>query len=55
MAKKAISILSDHNTLRSFKQNAYNVASKFDINQIVPMYEDLYAELLEKSTKKVEN
>jgi len=31
------------------------VAARFDINQIVPMYEDLYTELLEESIKKVEN
>ena len=55
MAKRAISILSDNHTLQTFKQNARKVAEKFDINQIVPMYEDLYAELLEKSIKKVEN
>lgn len=55
MAKRAISILNDNHTLQTFKQNARKVAEKFDINQIVPMYEDLYAELLEKSIKKVEN
>ena len=55
MAKRAISILSDNHTLQTFKQNARKVAEQFDINQIVPMYEDLYGELLEKSIKKVEN
>lgn len=55
MAKRAISILNDNHTLQTFKQNARKVAEQFDINQIVPMYEDLYAELLEKSIKKVEN
>ncbi|MDN3594005.1 N-acetyl-alpha-D-glucosaminyl L-malate synthase BshA [Zunongwangia endophytica] len=55
MAKKAISILSDNETLKTFKRNARKVAATFDINQIVPMYETMYSELLEKSTKKVEN
>ena len=55
MAKRAISILNDNHTLQTYKQNARKVAEQFDINQIVPMYEDLYAELLEKSIKKVEN
>ncbi|MFC6860888.1 N-acetyl-alpha-D-glucosaminyl L-malate synthase BshA [Zunongwangia atlantica] len=55
MAKRALSILSDNHTLQTFKQNARKVAEQFDINQIVPMYEDLYTELLEKSIKKVES
>ncbi|SFC07318.1 N-acetyl-alpha-D-glucosaminyl L-malate synthase BshA [Zunongwangia mangrovi] len=55
MAKRAISILNDNHTMQTFKQNARKVAEQFDINQIVPMYEDLYTELLEKSIKKVEN
>ncbi|WBL20819.1 N-acetyl-alpha-D-glucosaminyl L-malate synthase BshA [Zunongwangia sp. HRR-M8] len=55
MAKKAIAILSDNETLKTFKRNARKVAATFDINQIVPMYEKMYSELLEKSIKKVEN
>ncbi|WP_320814732.1 N-acetyl-alpha-D-glucosaminyl L-malate synthase BshA [Flavobacterium sp.] len=42
MSKNAISILSDDDKLLKFKQNALNEASKFDIKNILPIYEDLY-------------
>nr|WP_321413179.1 N-acetyl-alpha-D-glucosaminyl L-malate synthase BshA [uncultured Allomuricauda sp.] len=42
MATKAIEILKDDETLERFKENAFNVASKFDIVHILPLYEDLY-------------
>ena len=42
MSKNAISILSDNDKLLKFKQNALNEASKFDIKNILPIYEDLY-------------
>ena len=42
MAKKAIHILEDDTVLEKFKQNAYEVASKFDILNILPLYEEVY-------------
>lgn len=42
MAKKAIEILRDDHTLEKFKENAFKVASKFDIVHILPLYEDIY-------------
>ena len=42
MASKALQILRDDAVLEKFKQNAYNVASKFDIVHILPLYEELY-------------
>lgn len=42
MSKNAISILSNNAKLLQFKQNALNEASKFDIKNILPIYEDLY-------------
>ena len=42
MAAKGIEILRDDATLEKFKDNAFNVASKFDIVHILPLYEDLY-------------
>jgi N-acetyl-alpha-D-glucosaminyl L-malate synthase BshA len=42
MANKALQILGDNKTLEKFKQNAYNVASKFDIVNILPLYEEIY-------------
>ncbi|MEM9000694.1 MAG: N-acetyl-alpha-D-glucosaminyl L-malate synthase BshA [Bacteroidota bacterium] len=44
MAKNALHILEDENTLNEFKQNAFQVASQFDILNILPLYEDVYAE-----------
>ncbi len=42
MAKKAIEILRDDLTMEKFKENAFKVASKFDIVHILPLYEDIY-------------
>lgn len=46
MAEKAISILSNEQKLTQMKLNAEKQAWKFDIEQIVPMYEKLYASVL---------
>jgi glycosyltransferase involved in cell wall biosynthesis len=42
MAKNALRILKDEDTLNQFKQQAYQQALKFDIHNILPMYELLY-------------
>ncbi|MCP9200442.1 N-acetyl-alpha-D-glucosaminyl L-malate synthase BshA [Gramella sp. GC03-9] len=42
MAQSAISILKDPGKLSKFKSQAKEAAKRFDINEIVPMYEDLY-------------
>ena len=42
MAKNGLAILKDHQTLQQFKNNAKEMASKFDINAIVPLYEKVY-------------
>jgi N-acetyl-alpha-D-glucosaminyl L-malate synthase BshA len=46
MCQKAVSILSDEETLNRFKENALIQAKKFDIEYIVPMYESLYSKLI---------
>ena len=46
MAKNAISILKDDETLLKFKKNALLQAQKFDISSIVPKYEALYNKVL---------
>jgi len=46
MAKNAIHILKDESTLNTFKNNAYQQATKFDIAKILPMYEDLYNKVI---------
>jgi len=42
MSKNAVSILINNEKLLLFKQNALNEAKKFDIKNILPIYEDLY-------------
>ncbi|PHK24818.1 N-acetyl-alpha-D-glucosaminyl L-malate synthase, partial [Nostoc linckia z16] len=42
MAGKAIEILSDDARLYDFKSNALKVAQEFDIQNILPLYENLY-------------
>ncbi len=49
MAKNAISILKDDAILNQFRANAYEQAQKFDMAKILPMYENLYKEVLEKN------
>ncbi|WP_299208673.1 N-acetyl-alpha-D-glucosaminyl L-malate synthase BshA [uncultured Dokdonia sp.] len=46
MAQNAIRILQDGKTLRTFKDNARREAAKFDIHNIVPLYEELYEKVL---------
>ncbi|RZJ80370.1 MAG: N-acetyl-alpha-D-glucosaminyl L-malate synthase BshA, partial [Flavobacterium sp.] len=49
MANKAITILSNEDTLKYFKENALTRAKDFDLKKILPMYIDFYTEILEKS------
>ncbi|MEO6882412.1 MAG: N-acetyl-alpha-D-glucosaminyl L-malate synthase BshA [Bacteroidia bacterium] len=51
MAKNAIYILEDEERLKQFKANAYKQAEKFDIHLILPLYENLYDEVLKASKK----
>lgn len=47
MAKNAVSILENDETLLSFKEKAFAQAKEFDIKKILPQYEDLYNSLLQ--------
>ncbi len=49
MAKHAIYILEDEERLNQFKEHALNRAGDFDLSRILPMYEDFYNEIIEKS------
>ncbi len=49
MANKAITILSNEDTLRYFKENALKRAQDFDLKKILPMYIDYYNEVLQQS------
>jgi L-malate glycosyltransferase len=46
MAEYAITILKDDDTLAEFKQRAYEQACRFDIEHIVPRYEEMYERVL---------
>jgi len=48
MGKNAIYILEDDNRHAQFKHNAIQQAQKFDIVKILPMYENLYKQVLKK-------
>lgn len=48
MAKNGIKILENDTVLSQFKQNALLTAQKFDINRILPLYEDLYQKAIHK-------
>lgn len=48
MAQNAVKILSDDKVLEQFKKNAKQAAFKFDIQNVIPLYENLYKEILEK-------
>jgi N-acetyl-alpha-D-glucosaminyl L-malate synthase BshA len=51
MAANAISILKDDTVLAQFKAQARNEAQRFDIDKIVPMYEEVYLKALKKYKK----
>ena len=48
MAEVAKKILSSDQTLSEFKKNAYKTAQKFDIEVILPQYENLYKKVIAK-------
>ncbi|OAQ39074.1 N-acetyl-alpha-D-glucosaminyl L-malate synthase BshA [Pedobacter psychrophilus] len=49
MANHAIYILEDEDRLNKFKENALKRAAEFDLDLVLPMYEDFYREIIEKS------
>lgn len=53
MSKNAISILKDNQRLALFKKNAKEVALRFDILNIVPMYEKVYEDAIHKYSVKI--
>jgi len=48
MTKNALKILSDVKTLNQFKANAKAQSQKFDLHNIVPMYEKIYEDTLKE-------
>lgn len=51
MARKGISILKDDQTLIDFKNAARNRAHDFDLNKILPMYEQYYQSILDSAKR----
>jgi N-acetyl-alpha-D-glucosaminyl L-malate synthase BshA len=49
MAKKAVLILENDETLKEFKEHAYLRAKEFDLKKILPMYINYYTEVLQQS------
>ncbi len=49
MANKAITILSNEDTMKYFKENALKRAQDFDLKKILPIYIDFYNEILQQS------
>jgi len=48
MAENAITILKNDDVLAEFKKNALVTAQKFDIKNVLPVYEDLYQRAISK-------
>lgn len=46
MANQAFEIISNDDNLIQFKENAYNTAQKFDIQAILPQYEEFYHKII---------
>src|SRR5688572_250911 len=51
MTRKALFVL-DKNNLPKFKENALKRAKEFDITQILPIYEEYYQRIMEKTATK---
>ncbi|EDM43087.1 a-glycosyltransferase-related protein, glycosyltransferase family 4 protein [unidentified eubacterium SCB49] len=52
MAKNAMRILKDDETLQRFKEQAKKEAARFDTDNIVPFYEDIYEQAVKESLVK---
>ena len=48
MSKRAIELLKDEAKLKAFKHNALEQAKRFDIHNIIPIYEELYSRFCRK-------
>ena len=55
MAKNALKILRDEKTLEEFKENAAMVAQKFDILNVLPLYESIYLKAYNTRLQKTLN
>jgi glycosyltransferase involved in cell wall biosynthesis len=53
MSKNIIDLLSDEKAFQIMKKNALKQALKFDIDKIVPQYENLYKKVLDENKQLV--
>ncbi len=53
MAKNAITILGDDEILKRFRENALKQAESFDIQHVLPQYENYYQAVLERASLAV--
>ena len=53
MTKNALYILSDEKILSTFKENAHKVAQKFDIKNVLPLYEAVYEKAFKANYKNI--
>ena len=53
MAEDALTILQDEESLVRFRKAALEQAERFDIEAILPQYEQYYEQVLEESKPKV--
>jgi N-acetyl-alpha-D-glucosaminyl L-malate synthase BshA len=51
MSNRAIELLKDEAKLKAFKNNALEQAKRFDIHNIIPIYEELYSRFCRKENK----
>jgi len=52
MAERAVYILEDEDRLNTFKENALERAKEFDLARILPIYENYYVEVIERTKEK---
>ena len=52
MSRKALFVL-DKNNLPRFKESALKRAKEFDITNILPLYENYYQKIMEKTAEKI--
>jgi L-malate glycosyltransferase len=53
MAENALKILKDETTLATFKKNALTVAERFDIKEILPLYEAVYQKAIQNQLNSI--
>lgn len=49
MADNSIKLFLDENLFQNFRENAFEQAKQFDINNVLPLYESLYLKLISNS------